>query len=228
MKGQPLTTKIQCMCWSQNQVFEIVWSISLVGTQRYRGDSGVKASCGFLMFCSGFADDLVDVLLGFCQGLTWEKLNRGVSKPTFLGKVQIVSQTPFGTVPRARKRKGPNRENPRTIPEQIGKIREKSGKAQKDKKGRTSADREAPPFETPPVWRPLTYLGFVVFSGPDPVWGGRDGVTFGLFFPVLREFCALHQDRRITSLDDHNGEQQWGNSEGFTLQPWLLEVAEKK
>ena len=50
--------------------------------------------------------------------------------------------------------KGTNRENPRTIPEQIGKIPEKSGKSQKrtkkDKKGRTSPDRETPPFETPP------------------------------------------------------------------------------
>ena len=54
-----------------------------------------------------------------------------------------------------RKRKGTNRENPWTIPEQIGKIPEKSGKGpKKDKKGRTSPDRETPPFETPPFETP--------------------------------------------------------------------------
>ena len=98
------------------------------------------------------------------------KLNRGVSKPgcfpLFSGKVQIVSRTLsgqflVGALNRPRKRKRANRENPRTVPEQIGKIPEKSGKSQKgqkrtkkDKKGRTSPDRETPPFETPP------------FSGP--------------------------------------------------------------
>ena len=50
---------------------------------------------------------------------------------------------------RPRKRKRTNQENPRTIPEQIGKIPEKRTK--KDKKGRTSPDRETPPFETPPA-----------------------------------------------------------------------------
>ena len=97
----------------------------------------------------------------------WEKLNRGVSKPgcfpLFSGKVQIVSRTLsglflVGALNRPRKRKRTNRENPRSVPEQIGKIPEKSGKSQKgqkkDKKGRTSPDRETPPFETPP------------FSGP--------------------------------------------------------------
>ena len=56
--------------------------------------------------------------------------------PTFSGKVQIVSQTLLGlfligALNRLRKRKGTNRENPQTIPEQIGKITEKSGKSQK-------------------------------------------------------------------------------------------------
>ena len=101
---------------------------------------------------------------------SWEKLNRGVSKPgcfpLFLGKVQIVSRTLsglflVGALNRPRKRKRTNRENPRTIPEQIGKIQEKSGKSEKgchrtkkDKKGRTSPDRETPPFETPPFGGP--------------------------------------------------------------------------
>ena len=57
-----------------------------------------------------------------------------------------------GALNRPRKRKGTNRENPWTIPEQIGKI----PKDEKDKKGMTSPDRETPPFEPPPVWRPLT------------------------------------------------------------------------
>ena len=58
---------------------------------------------------------------------------------------------------RPRKRNGKNRENPRTIPEQVGKIPEKSGKSQnrhkrtkKDKKGKTGPDRVTPPFETSP------------------------------------------------------------------------------
>ena len=80
-----------------------------------------------------------------------------------MGKVQIVSRTLsglflVGALNRPRKRKGMNRENPRTIPEQIGKIPEKSGKSEKGqkrtKKGRTSPDRETPPFETPPLSGP--------------------------------------------------------------------------
>ena len=72
-----------------------------------------------------------------------EKLNRGVSKPgcfpLFSGKVQIVSRTLsglflVGALNRPRKRKRTNRENPRTIPAQIGKIPEKSGKSEKGQK----------------------------------------------------------------------------------------------
>ena len=90
---------------------------------------------------------------------SWEKLNPGGSKPgcfpLFSGKVQIVSRTLSGlflvrALNSPRKRKRTNRENPRTIPEQIGKIPEKIGKVpkrmKKDKKGRTSPDRETPPF----------------------------------------------------------------------------------
>ena len=61
--------------------------------------------------------------------------------PTFFGKGPDCVADPFGTVPRRcsyknrpRKRKGTNRENPWTIPEQIGKIPEKSGKSQKGQK----------------------------------------------------------------------------------------------
>ena len=75
-------------------------------------------------------------------------LNPGVSKPgcfpLFSGKVQIVSRTLsglflVGALNRPRKRKRTNRENARAIPEQIGKIPEKSGKSQKgQKKGQKS------------------------------------------------------------------------------------------
>ena len=59
--------------------------------------------------------------------------------PPFSGKVQIVSRTLsglflVGALNRPRKRKRTNREIPRTIPEQIGKIPEKSGKSQKGQK----------------------------------------------------------------------------------------------
>ena len=59
--------------------------------------------------------------------------------PLFSGKVQIVSRTLsglflVGALNRPRKRKRTNRENPRTIPAQIGKIPEKSGKSQKGQK----------------------------------------------------------------------------------------------
>ena len=69
-----------------------------------------------------------------------------------------------GALNRPRKRKRTNRENPRTIPEQIGKIPEKSGKSQKvpkrtkkDKKGRTSPDRETPPRLKHPGLTALEY-----------------------------------------------------------------------
>ena len=59
--------------------------------------------------------------------------------PTFFGKVPVVSRTLpglflVGALNRPRKRKRTNRENPRTVPEQIGKILEKSGKSQNFKR----------------------------------------------------------------------------------------------
>ena len=84
----------------------------------------------------------------------WEPASReakpGVSKPgcfpLFLGKVQIVSRTLsglflVGALNRPRKKKRTNRENPRTIPEQMRKIPEKSGKSQKGQK-RTKKDKK--------------------------------------------------------------------------------------
>ena len=92
------------------------------------------------------------------EGVFWDKLNRGVSKPgcfpLFSGKVQMVSRTLsglflVGALNRPRKRKRTNRENPRTIPEQIGKIQKNRESPKKDKKGRTSPDRETSPFSSP-------------------------------------------------------------------------------
>ena len=52
-----------------------------------------------------------------------------------------------GALNRLRKRKRTNRENPQTIPAQIGKIPEKSRKSEKGQKRKESGK---PPFETPP------------------------------------------------------------------------------
>ena len=83
-----------------------------------------------------------------CKSQSWEHKLReakpggfqtgGVSH-FFSGKVQIVSRTLsglflVGALNGPRKRKGTNRENPQTIPEQIGKIPEKSGKSLKGQK----------------------------------------------------------------------------------------------
>ena len=95
----------------------------------------------------------------------WEKLNRGVSKPggfpLFSGAVQSVSRTLsglflVGALNGPRQRKRTNRENPRSIPEQIGKIPEKSGKSKKGQKRKDKfrSGNTPPPFETP------------LFSGP--------------------------------------------------------------
>ena len=67
-----------------------------------------------------------------------------------------------GALNRPRKRKRTNRENPRTIPEQIGKIPEKSGKSQKRQK-RTKAEGQVqigkPPRLKPPRLAALDFLG---------------------------------------------------------------------
>ena len=81
-----------------------------------------------------------------------EKLDEGVSKS---GGMPILSRTRWrmflvGASHRPRKRRRTNQENPRQNRENPRKIK----KIQKDKKGRTSPDRENPPFETP-VYRPF-------------------------------------------------------------------------
>ena len=108
-------------------------------------------------------DDFFVVLGWDVTANDWEKLNRRVSKPgcfpLFLGKVQIVSRTfsglfLVGALNRPRKRKRTHRENTpdhpranRESPRKTGKVPKRT---KKDKKGRTSPDREPPPFETPP------------------------------------------------------------------------------
>ena len=78
----------------------------------------------------------------------------GVSKPggftLFSGQVQIVSRTLsglffVGAVNRPRQRKRTNRENPRRVPGQIGKIPEKSGKSQKGQKRKDKSKSGNPP-----------------------------------------------------------------------------------
>ena len=75
--------------------------------------------------------------------------NPGVSH--FFGERSRLCRGPFRDLPglflagalnRPRKRKRANRENPRTIPEQIGKIPEKSGKSQNGQK-RTKKEGQA-------------------------------------------------------------------------------------
>ena len=84
--------------------------------------------------------------------------------PTFLGKVQIVSRTLsglffVGAVDRSRKRKRTNRENPRRVPEQIGKIPEKSTKSPKKDKKEGQVQIRKPPLLKPPRFSGLQHLG---------------------------------------------------------------------
>ena len=114
---------------------------------------------------------LVGVSVGCLMGCfratpPWRKtapLKRPIKRSmVFLGKAQIVSRTLsglflVGALNRLRKRKRTNRENPRTIPEQIGKIPEKSGKSQKGQK-RTKKSRSGnPPRLKPPRLAALDY-----------------------------------------------------------------------
>ena len=121
--------------------------------------------------------------------ISWEKLNRGVSKPgrfpLFSGKVQIVSRTLsglflVGALNRPTKGKRTKRENPRTIPEQIGKIPEKSGKSQKGQKRtkKVQIGKPPPPFETPPL-AALEYL-WVLERGRVADQVGRQPISIGM------------------------------------------------
>ena len=97
-------------------------------------EGGLNACC-----CAGLAEGE----LFWCDQLREAKpggfQTRGFPN-LFFGKGQeIVSRTLsglflVGNLNRPRKRKRTNRENPRTIPKQIGKIPEKSGKSQEGQK----------------------------------------------------------------------------------------------
>ena len=98
---------------------------------------------------------------GFCKGKEYHEAKPGGFQtrgfPTFFGKgQQIVSRTLaglflVGALSRPRKRKRTNRENPRTIPEQIGEIPEKSGKSQKGHKKNTKKEGQVQIGKPPPV-----------------------------------------------------------------------------
>ena len=125
------------------------------------------------------------------QTRVWEQLNRGVSKPggfqtggfpTFSRKVQIVSRTLsglflVGAVNRPRKRKRTNRENARTIPEQIGKIPEKSGKSQK-------GQNPDLPF--------LAFLDFLAFFALQGI-----SLLFWAFFPSFPGILGVRHGEKI-------------------------------
>ena len=94
--------------------------------------------------------------MGFVLSKSWEKLNRGVSKPgcfpLFSGMVQIVSRALSGLFlvaadNRPRERKGPIGKIPAESPDKSGKS---PGKSQKDKKGQKRKDKSR--SGNPPVW----------------------------------------------------------------------------
>ena len=102
---------------------------------------------------------------------SWEKLNRGVSKPgcfpLFSGKVQIVSRTLsglflVGALNRPRKRERTNRKIPGPSPSKSGKSQKNRESPKKDKKGQNRKDKSRsgnPPVWNPPVWQPLNFGG---------------------------------------------------------------------
>ena len=105
--------------------------------------------------------------------------------PLFSGKVQIVSRTLLGlflvgALNRLRKRKRTNRENPRTIPAQIGKIPGKVPKGQKRTKKEGQVQIGKPPRLKHPrlaalnkqdwpnqaypyCWEPIAFIGRLIF-----------------------------------------------------------------
>ena len=95
-----------------------------------------------------------------------------------------------GALNRPRKRKRANRENPRTIPEQIGKIPEKSGKSQKGQK-RTKKEGQVQIGKPPRLKHPRLaaldiqlVLQVVIFGKirAEPVLLGSCGGVFGCKF----------------------------------------------
>ena len=94
--------------------------------------------------------------------------------PLFSGKVQIVSRTLsglflVGAVDRPRKRKGTNRENPRTIPSKSGKSRKNRESPKKGKKGQKRKDKSR--SGNPPCLKPPP------FSGPWDIYVAKWGIA---------------------------------------------------
>ena len=119
--------------------------------------------------------------------------------PTFLGKVQIVSRTLsglflVGALNRPRKRKRTNRENPGTIPKQIGKSRKNWESPKKDKRTKKEGQVQIgkPPRLKPPRLAALDllsrstgeHLAFEVFQ--------TRGVH--LFLPFSHKNAVAHMD----------------------------------
>ena len=102
------------------------------------------------------------------KALFWEKLSRGVSKqggfPLSWGKVRLLSQTLsglflVGLLIGCKRGKGPIGRIPGPSPDKSGKSRKNRESPKKgQKKGRTSPDRETPPFETPPRLAALDFF----------------------------------------------------------------------
>ena len=151
----------------------------------------------------------------------WEKLNRGVSKPgcfpLFSGKVQIVSRTLsglflVGALNKPRKRNGTNRENPRTIPEQIGNIPEKSGKSQKGQKrtkkeGRVQIGKpprlKHPRLAALEIWGTLKWFARIIrkilvsVKFVSAILGPEMGAPILWTAGKMRSFCKKNHVRKI-------------------------------
>ena len=134
--------------------------------------------------------------------LSWEKLNpggvpNGGGFPLFSGKVQIVSRTLSGlflvdALNRPSKRKGTSRKNPRTIPEKIGKILEKSGKSQKGHK-RTKKEGQVQIGKPPRLNHPPLFGGpWLSLYREISVAPNRIGTTF-------RIVCACGNKRHVSN-----------------------------
>ena len=100
-----------------------------------------------------------------------------------------------GALNRLRKRKRTNRENPRTIPEQIGKIPEKSGKSQKGQK-RTKKEGHVqigkPPRLKHPRLAALEFISKKRFTRNSLGWAAQGFVLF--FIGAKTQHSRVRQD----------------------------------
>ena len=105
-----------------------------------------------------------------------------------------------GALNRPRKRKGTNRENPRSIPEQIGKIPEKSDKSQKGQK-RTKKEGQVqigkPPRLKPPRLAALEKSQIDAFRN-------HHGLQIGI------DRLPLKQQRQVEGAEFFRHIKSWG------------------